>query len=60
MVRIDFSDEEAELVREILQSYVSELGAEIHKTDTFSFRSHLKHDKAVIRDLIGRMQRMAA
>ncbi len=60
MVRVDLSDEEARLLTEILESYVSELGLEIHKTDTFSFRSHLKHDKAVIMDLIGRMHKMAA
>ncbi len=60
MVRVEFSEEEAALVREILESYVSELGAEIHKTDTFSFRSHLKHDKAVIMDIIGRMHKLAA
>ncbi|MGB6063512.1 MAG: hypothetical protein WBG50_01810 [Desulfomonilaceae bacterium] len=60
MVRVEFSDEEAALVREILESYVSELGAEIHKTDTFTFRSNLKHNKAIVMDLIGRMHKMAA
>ncbi len=60
MVRVDFSDEEAALVREILESYVSEVGLEIHKTDTYDFRTNLKHNKAIAMDLIGRMHRMAA
>jgi hypothetical protein len=60
MVRVDFSDEEAGVMREILESYLSELSLEIGDTDRFAFRNDLKHKKAIVMDLIGRMHRMAA
>jgi hypothetical protein len=60
MVRVDFSDEEAGVMREILESYLSELSLEISDTDRFSFRNDLKHKKAIVMDLLGRMHRMAA
>jgi hypothetical protein len=62
MVRPEFTEEEAEIVREILESFVSGLPSEIYGMDNISFRKTeaLVHKEAIVKELIERMDRMAA
>lgn len=48
MVRIDLNDEEREILRTVLESYLSDLRMEIADTDRKDFREMLKERKAVI------------
>jgi hypothetical protein len=62
MVRPEFTDEEAEIVREILESFVSGLPSEIYGMDSISFKKteELMHREVVVKKLIERMERIAA
>jgi hypothetical protein len=60
MITIQLSDEERGIVEQILQSYLSDLSAEIGKTEKLAFREPLKRQKAFIIDLLGRLHKAAA
>jgi len=62
MVRPEFTEEEAEIVREILESFVSGLPSEIYGMDSISFEKteKLMHKEVVAKKLIERMERKAA
>ena len=48
--------EEARSLREVLQSYVSDLRMEIANTDSMDFRERLKARQALLDSLIRRLQ----
>lgn len=52
MVTLDLTAEEAEELRFILTSYLTDLRGEIHQTDTRSFREQLKEREAFIQKLL--------
>ena len=52
MPRIDLGAEEAPLLREMLESYLSDLRMEIADTDSFDFRQELKRREALLRRII--------
>jgi len=58
MVRIDLSPEEAGLLREVLESYLSDLRMEIAGTDSVSFRDNLKKTEGFLKGLIPRLQEL--
>ncbi|MFZ5865903.1 MAG: hypothetical protein ACOYXY_08495 [Thermodesulfobacteriota bacterium] len=60
MFRVDFKDEEAILMKEILESYLHELSSEISSTDTLSFRQDLKLKKVHLMDMLNRLGEKAA
>ncbi|MCA1960175.1 MAG: hypothetical protein LDL33_05225 [Desulfomonile sp.] len=60
MTQIEFKEDEVDLMREILDSYLHELSSEISSTDTLSFRQDLKQKKAHVIDLLGRLGRRKA
>jgi len=52
MLQIQLSTEEVLLLREILESYMGDLRAEVHHTDTFEYREALKHKEATLKKLL--------
>lgn len=48
MVQIDLTTDEIEVLRDVLDSYLSDLRMEIADTDRMGFREMLKHRKRII------------
>ena len=51
MVRLDLDPTEAEVLRMVLESYLSDLRMEIADTDLMDFREKLKARKVVLRKI---------
>jgi len=49
MIHLDLTDEEAGILDEALESYLSDLRYEIGNTDSLDYRNMLKNKKAVLR-----------
>jgi hypothetical protein len=56
MPQIQLSPEEVLLLREILESYLGDLRAEVHHTETFEYRDTLKHKEATLEKLLQQLQ----
>ena len=48
MHRLDLTSEEAYVLREVLQSYLSDLRMEMADTDRRDFRDQLRHRKEIL------------
>ena len=59
MARIDLKPEEARMLREVLESYLSDLRMEIAGTESVSFRENLKKTEAFLKGLIPRLHEPA-
>ena len=55
MARIELTDNEAETLKEILGSYLSDLRAEIADTDRLEMREALKEKEAFLNKLINEL-----
>ena len=55
MLQIVFTPEESGMLREILESYLSDLRMEIADTDQMEFREGLKAKKKLIAGVLGRL-----
>jgi hypothetical protein len=53
MIRLELSDEEATVLREALEFYMSDLRMEVADTDRQDFRNRLKQEEAVIKKILG-------
>ena len=51
-MQITLTDVEAEMLRDVLTSYVSDLRMEIADTDSMDFRAHLKQRQAFLDKLL--------
>lgn len=51
-MRVDLTGEEREILRTVLESYLSDLRMEIANTDSKDFREMLKQRKAVLRKVM--------
>jgi len=60
MTQIEFKEDEVDLMREILDSYLHELSSEISSTDTLSFRQDLKEKKGHVIELLDRFGQQKA
>ena len=47
MARVDLTPEEARMLRDVLESYLSDLRMEIAGTESVSFRENLKNSSSV-------------
>lgn len=56
MIRIEMTVEEADLVRRVLDVYVSNLRAEIHHTDNREYRETLKQEREILRGVLHRLE----
>ncbi|MBF0343411.1 MAG: hypothetical protein HQL06_04185 [Nitrospirae bacterium] len=56
MIKFELNEDEATTLREILESYLSELRMEICDTDQMDFRMGLKEREVFIKDLLKRLE----
>lgn len=59
MVNIELKDEEAAMLRHVVENYLSDLTSEIASTEKLSFREDLKREKAFLLDFRGRISKVA-
>lgn len=52
---IQLADEEAEILKSVLEEYVSELRMEVSNTDSMDFREALKRKEEVLKRLVGQL-----
>ena len=57
MQRIEFTQEELELLREVFQNRDEEIGVEILRTDAFEFKELLKHRREVLERILDKINR---
>ncbi len=56
MAQISLTDEEGAMLKEIIESYLSDLRMEIADTDQKDFREGLKRKEAFLKDLLQRLK----
>ncbi|MBI1861693.1 MAG: hypothetical protein HYR96_12320 [Deltaproteobacteria bacterium] len=56
MFRLDLSDQEHQLLKELLNERLQTVREEIHRSATFSFRDQLKKEKEILLALSERME----
>jgi hypothetical protein len=52
---IQLTDEEAEILKSVLEEYISELRMEVSNTDSMDFREDLKRKEAILKRLAGQV-----
>jgi hypothetical protein len=57
---VEFSSQEIELLRDLLQHHLGELEIEVFRTDTHDFKEKLKHRREVVEGILKRMPEPAA
>ncbi len=55
MIQIDLTEEETEILREILESDISDLRMEVANTDSMEYRERLKMKKSVLLKVVSRI-----
>ncbi len=55
MVRLELEWDQAEMLREMLESYLGDLRMEVSQTDLLDVRQELKKKEALLKDLIQRL-----
>jgi hypothetical protein len=53
---IQLADEEAEVLRSVLEEYISELRMEVANTDSMDFREGLKRKEEILKRLAGQLR----
>jgi len=59
MARVDLTPEEARMLRDVLESYLSDLRMEIAGTESVSFRENLKKTETFLKGLLPRLREPA-
>ncbi len=59
MARVDLTPEEARMLRDVLESYLSDLRMEIAGTESVSFRENLKKTETFLKSLLPRLREPA-
>ncbi len=57
MVRLELERDQAEMLREMLVSYLGDLRMEVSQTDLMDVREELKKKEVLLKDLIERLGR---
>jgi hypothetical protein len=52
---IQLADEEAEILKSVLEEYISELRMEVSNTDSMDLREALKRKEAILKRLAGQL-----
>jgi hypothetical protein len=55
MVRLELSDEDAKILRDVVESCLSDLRMEIADTDSMDFRESLKRREEFLKDLLRKL-----
>jgi len=53
---IQLAEEEAAVLRSVLEEYISELRMEVANTDSMDFREDLKRKEEILKALVGRLR----
>jgi hypothetical protein len=53
---IQLSDEEAGVLRSVLEEYISELRMEVSNTDSMDFREELKRKETILKSLVDQLK----
>jgi len=53
---IQIAEDEVEVLRSVLEEYISELRMKVANTDSMDFRDDLKRKEEVLKALVGRLQ----
>ena len=56
MTAFDLNEQEREVLRGVLEEYVSDLRMEISNTDSQDFRDELKEREALLKGILARLQ----
>jgi hypothetical protein len=59
-VNLELTQETAQILERILTSYVSDLRMEIAGTDNYGFRQNLKHEEALLKEMLASFHAPAA
>jgi len=59
MARVDLTPEEARMLRDVVESYLSDLRMEIAGTESMSFRENLKKTETFLKGLLPRLREPA-
>jgi hypothetical protein len=57
MVQLEMNDEEARVLRSVIDNYTAHLEVEIHRTERRDFREALERREKVLHDLIRRLSK---
>jgi len=57
MIQIDLTSEKAEMLREIISTYLSDLRMEIAGTENMNFREELKKKEDFLKELLRRLEK---
>ena len=55
MHTLEFTAEELDVLREILQQYTNEMEVEVLRTDTHNFKAMLKHRREVLEHILAKL-----
>lgn len=55
MIRLELEQDQAEMLREMLEGYLGDLRMEVAQTDLMDVREDLKKKEALLKDLISRL-----
>ena len=59
MPTLNLSSEQAEILAQVLEDYISDLRMEVANTDSQEFRDDLKKKEVFLKDLLGQLGRTA-
>jgi hypothetical protein len=59
-MQLSLTDDEAVLLQHVLNRYLPSLREEVYKTENYEMRQELKADEALLKELIGRLERAHA
>jgi len=59
MIQFEMNDEEARVLRSVIDNYTAHLEVEIHRTERRDFREALERRQKVLHDLVGRLGKSA-
>jgi hypothetical protein len=59
MQHVDFTSEELEVLRELLQHITTEMDVEVFRTDTHDFKTMLKHRRDLVERILAKLSSAA-
>jgi hypothetical protein len=56
MAMLELSDEEVEVLRDVVAHVIGEMNIEVFRTDTYGFKQMLKHRREVLEKVLCRLE----
>ena len=60
MVTVELTPEEVEVLREVLAHHIHDMNVEVFRTDTHDYKEMLKHRRAVLEQVLSRIESVPA